>query len=119
MISELPASLRQEQEIIADLLPRSGGDHQQHGLITVKQRVPHDAVAAQDIREGAHGGVEHEQPQHAGDGRRHGIGHDHHGAVKPLPRTTRSAAVARSSASPMETSAVSTLKMTVTCSEFR
>ena len=74
----------EEQEIVADLLPGGGADDQRHGLVAVEQRIPGDAELAQRPGEGAEGGVEQEQPEHAGDGGGDGVGPDQQGAIEAL-----------------------------------
>ena len=67
---------QEEQEIVADLLPGGGQHHQRHGVVAVEQRVPVDAERAQAARHQAERGLEHEEPQHAGNGGRHRVGPD-------------------------------------------
>ena len=66
----------EEQEVVADLLPHRGHDHQQHRLVAVEDPVPVDRPALQHVGHDADRGREQERPQHAGDRRRHRVGPD-------------------------------------------
>ena len=66
----------EEQEVVRDLLPDRGHDDQQHRLVAVEQVVPVDAALAQRVRDDADARREHEEPQHAGDRGRDGVGPD-------------------------------------------
>ena len=70
-----------EQEIVADPAPRRGGDHQGHRLVRIQHVVPAVAEQTQIPADQADIRVEHEQPQHAGNSRRHRIGPDQQGAI--------------------------------------
>jgi hypothetical protein len=72
------------RKVVADLLPGGGNDDQGHGLIAVQKRIPGKAIAPQQIGERAHGRIEHEEPEHAGDGRRDGIRPDQQRAIEAL-----------------------------------
>ena len=67
---------QEEQEVVGDLLPHRGHHHQGHGVVAVEQRIPVNAHRAQRPRQRAERGMEHEDPEHAGDRGRHRIGPD-------------------------------------------
>ena len=69
-----------------------------HGVVAVEQRVPVDAEVAQAARHHAERGLEHEQPQHAGDRGRDRVGPDQQRAVDAGAASCLSACVASSSA---------------------
>jgi hypothetical protein len=71
----------EEEEVVGDLLPGGGEDHQQHGLIAVDLVVPGDPGTAQPPGDDADRGVEEEEPEDAGNGRGHGVGPDEQGFV--------------------------------------
>src|SRR3546814_7476738 len=54
----------EEEEVVADLLPGGGQDHQRHRLAAVEQRVPADAEVPQKVGQRPHRRIEEEQPQH-------------------------------------------------------
>ena len=72
---------QEEDEVVADLFPRRADDHQEHGLAGIVDVVELIAEPAEPERDDAELGREQEQPQHAGDRRRHGVGPDQQGLV--------------------------------------
>ncbi|CAI8233525.1 MAG: Uncharacterised protein [SAR116 cluster bacterium] len=64
----------EEQEIIADAPPGRGHNNKTHGLAAIQDMVPLIPDLPQIPGDNANARVEHEQPQHPGNRRRHGIG---------------------------------------------
>ena len=71
----------EEQEIIADTSPGRCHNHKAHGLATIQDVVPLIPDLPQIPGHDANPRVEHEQPQHPGNRRRHGIRPDQECAI--------------------------------------
>ncbi len=72
----------EEQEVVADLLPRGGDDDEDHRVVAVEVVVPVVAERLQEVGEDPDGWVEHEEPQHASHRRGDGVGPDDQRAVR-------------------------------------
>ncbi|OIQ69391.1 hypothetical protein GALL_490080 [mine drainage metagenome] len=66
----------EEQEVIADLLPRGGNHHQDHRIACFQRMVPVIADHREHIGKQADRRVEHEPPHDPGDGRGDRVGPD-------------------------------------------
>ena len=62
-----------KQEVITDLLPGRGKNHQRHRMVAIQVGIPVKTEAVKKISNNAQGRVEHENPERPGNGWRHRV----------------------------------------------
>ena len=72
---------RKKQEIVRDLPPGCGNDHQDHGLVSVQRVIPAVPQRFEHHDHDSHRGIEQKEPQNPCNDRCDGIGPDDEGFV--------------------------------------